>query len=173
MTKEEYMKIKQGLDGAQDSTIPFPVVQDDTIAVVGDANKTENKKYDYTIRFCIPHKTEKGLEVTTKDKEYKDVYITPRQQATLQKVMVEFLMYFRKPNKEDGSVADYTQDELNQIIASMDEKITDDMYMLVGTVLGVDEDLREYMMPSSVLSALNKIIRNYPDMVNSADTFFE
>ena len=46
------------------------------------------------------------------------------------------------------------------------------MYDLVAAVLHIDDDLKEYMYPSSVFDAVSKIFMQYPELVNEADTFF-
>ena len=50
---EEYDKIKAAIEGAEDSVVPFPVM-DDELIVVGDANETQLNKHDFKMRFKVP-----------------------------------------------------------------------------------------------------------------------
>lgn len=52
ITAEEFKSIENKLDDAQESDTPFVAHNDeDSITVIGDANKTENKKLDLTITY--------------------------------------------------------------------------------------------------------------------------
>lgn len=158
MTQEDMLKIKAEMDATRESTTPFAVVNDDTLAVVGDANETQTVLTDYTITFKLPNG--KG-GVIERDVEYKDVFITPRQETKVVKVYAELLPYYRKITNS-GTIEDYSDEELEVLAGEMDEHIYDLMYELVGTVLGVAPELMEYMKLESVLEAVAKIIRNYP-----------
>lgn len=172
MTQEELLKIKGGLDEAEESTTPFAIVDDSTLTVVGDANDTAVVMSDYEINFRIPKKDADGkIQYSIQTIEYKDVFITPRMDTKVIKLITKLIPYFRKP-KEDGTVGEYTQDELAEIIENMEDEIFDIMYDLVACVLNVDASLVDFMMPDSVLEAVAKIIRTYPSSVNAGDTFF-
>lgn len=161
MTQEEMLRIKNEMDKAQESTTPFAVVNEDTLSVVGDANDTKTVLTDYTITFRLPDG--KG-GVVNKDVEYKNVFITPRQETRLVRLYSELLPYFKKVTQEKG-IEEYTDEEMAIIASEMNEQIYDLMYELVGCVLGIAPELVDYMIPESVLSAVAKILRHYPQYI--------
>lgn len=163
-----YERIDEGIEKASQSVIPFQVTQDDELAVVGDANKTEINKHDFTITFKIP--TDSGY--VTRNKEFKGVFLKPRHESKVVKVVTELLPFFRKVNT-DGSISTYTDEEKARIVNEFSDSLYDHMYRLVEAVLGIDEDIGDYMTQASVLQAAAQIIEMYPEMVNESDTFFE
>ena len=170
-TKINYEEIKEGLEAAQSDTTPF-LIPDEELAVVGDANKTEINCHDFEITFRLPQKQEDGsIKQVTATKEYKDVYITPRMDSVVIKRLTGLMPYYKKPNS-DGSVTEYTEEESLKIAERFDDEVVDILYETVGTVLKIDKSLREYMTLPTVLQAAAKIIRQFPEIVNEADTFF-
>lgn len=165
---ETYERIDKGIEAAADSVVPFQVTKDDELAVVGDANKTEINKHDFTITFKVP--TEKGY--VTKTKEFKGVFLKPRYESKVVKLVTELLPLFRKVTA-DGSVENYTREEKLAIMNDFSDELYDIMYDLVGVVLGIDKDIADYMTQASAVQAAAQIIEMYPEMVNEADTFFE
>lgn len=173
ITLEQYNEIADAFDKAEESTIPFPVVDGDELAVVGDANKTEITKHDFKIRFTVPVEQENGsVKYSGVDKEYHDVFIKPRQRVQAVRHIVGLRPFYDKI-KEDGGVERFTAEEINGILDHMSQEIIDHMYDLTALVLGVDEGLKDYMEPMSVIAATTSIIRAYTDMVNEADVFFD
>lgn len=168
LTQEELLKMKEAVDSASNSTIPFPIVKDNTVAVAGDPNKTELNKQDFTISFRIPDG--QGGYIS-KDVEYKDVYLTPRRALTASRLITSLMPLFRNA-KSDGTVGDYTEEEMIVLVNSLDENVIDLMYKLVASVIGVNDELVEFMIPRSVLDAILKILTVYPDLVNTGDAFF-
>lgn len=173
MTKEQYDALLEAIDKAQESTRPFTVVKGDTLAVVGDANDTKLNKYSYEIKFEKPAYDDEGnlTGKTSETKTYKNVFITPRQQSRVVKILTMILPYFRKVN-EDGSIDEYTPYELGEIFATMDEEIYDLMYDLVAYVLHVPQEDKDYMSFPSVIGAALKILTEFPEVVNEAESFF-
>lgn len=172
MKREDYDEILKGIDDAENSVIPFPVVSDDEIVVVGDANETDIKMYDFDITFQIPVKGDDGIvRYRTENKHYKDVFITPRRNSAIVRTIVDLLPYFKKPD-ENGNLSSYTEEEVADLLENFDEAVYDRMYMLVAAVLGIDERLTFFMTEDSVWSATANIIRQYKATVNEATTFF-
>lgn len=165
---EEYNKIKGLLDEAEKSDTPYPSIKEDSIEVVGDANKTERNSHDFSITFILPN--DKG-EKEKKVQEYKDVYITPRRSTAIIPSIVELLPIFYKISDE-GSVGDYSAREAAEILKMMSPQAWDYLYDTVGAILGIDEKLREFMSTGSVLGAFNQFLREYPEIVNEAFDFF-
>lgn len=168
LTQDELLKMKDAVDRASESTIPFPIVKDNAVAVAGDPNKTELNKQDFTISFRIPDG--KGGYLS-REVEYKDVYLTPRRALTASRLITSLMPLFRK-TKSDGTIDEYTDEEMIALVNSMDENVIDLMYKLVASVVGVNDELAEFMIPKSVLDAILKIFTVYPDLVNTGDAFF-
>lgn len=174
MTKEQYDALLGAINKAQESTRPFTVVKGDTLAVVGDANDTELKKFEYEITFKKPTYDEEGNLVgkTTETKTYKNVFIAPRQQSRVVKILTMILPYFHKVN-EDGSLTKYTPLELAEIFTSFDESVYDLMYELVAFVLHIPNEEADYMSWASVVGAATKICIEFPEVVNEVESFFD
>lgn len=166
MTENEYKSIDEAIDQAQESVVPFPVSTEDELSVVGDANKTEINKHDFKIEFLVPQQG----KYTSYTKEFKGVYITPRQNVSIVKAVTALLPFFRKTNK--GEVGEYTEAEKREIASKFDQSVYDVMYDMVSVVLNIDPELKDYMTPQTVMDATVKILLQYPEMVNEADTFF-
>ena len=170
LTQEDLLKMREAANKASESSIPFPIVKDKSVAVVGDANRTELNKHDFTIVFRIPDPTDES-GYSTKVVEYKDVYPKPRQASDIER-LVTMLMPIMHKAKEDGSIEDYTNEELIELARDLNEGAYDLMYQLVTKVVGVHEELADYMTPKSVLDSVLKIFAVYPDMVNAGEAFF-
>lgn len=170
MTREDYDNIEQALQDAEKSDTPFLIASDDELKVVGDANKTELNLHDFEIAFRLP--PEDGGTYRTVKKAFKNVYITPRQDTKILKAITTMMPYF-KAARVNGEVERLTDDEKVSIIASLADEAYDIMYDLVAFVLGIDDELKNYMMPGSVMESVVKIIRSFPEAINEADVFFE
>lgn len=170
LTQEDLLRMKEAANKASESTIPFPIVKDGTVAVVGDANKTALNKHDFTITFCIPDQNaETGYAV--RHVEYKDVYPKPRQASDIER-LVTMMMPIMHKVKQDGTVEDYTTEELIALTEALNDGVYDLMYQLVERVVGVHKDLVDYMTPKSVFENTMKIFECYPDMLNAGEAFF-
>lgn len=172
MNQEDYKKIKEAIDSAQDSVAPFPVMDGDELAVVGDANETQLNKHTYEMRFKVPIEEDGKRKIVIKKVEYKDVYVTPRQEPKIVQSIVELLPFFKKI-KEDGTVGELTEEESWQILCDMDQAIYDNMYALVGNFLHIDRSLWDYMVAGDVVGVVVGILSDFHETVNEADTFFE
>lgn len=168
MTENEYKSIDEAIDQAQESIVPFPVSTEDELSVVGDANKTEINKHDFEIEFLVPD----GNKYTKHTKEFKNIYITPRQSPLVIKAMTALMPLFKKADGK-GNVVDYTDEEKREIVNKMSEEVYDALYDVVAAVLHISDDFKDYMTPQSVIKAATNIIYQYPEMVNESDTFFE
>lgn len=168
MTENEYKTLLDGIDKAEESTTPFQISTDDEIVVAGDANETQLNSHDFVVTFKTPGPDGYSFN----DVEYKDVYITPRQETKVIRAMTDVLPFFKKI-KEDGTIGKYSNDEIMQIVSEVGEDVYDHLYDLVGTVLKIDPALRDYMDLGSVMYNAGKIFFAYPEMVNEASTFFQ
>lgn len=171
MNIEEYKSIDEAFDKAQEDTTPFVVVNNGEVNVVGDANKTEINSHDYTVRFRIPVQENGKTKYKWLTKEYKDVYITPRMDTKITRAAIAILPFMRKD--EDGKFIKYTQDEMYEILDKFDDQVMDAMYDLVACVLRIDRNIKDFMDPKDVMSVGTRILLEFPEMVNEAETFFE
>lgn len=179
ISQEEFLKIANNLKKAEEDDTPFVVVKDNEIAVVGDANKTQQKKRDYVISFRFPMSDQRYLTPESRiikdcyitDIIYKDVFVNPRKDLEVIGAMMTILGYYKKI-KEDGTIEDRTPEDLFKLFALMESDVVDAMYKFVSVVLGVNEELVDNMLASSVINTCSKIIEDYPEIVNEADVFF-
>lgn len=181
MNQEEllqgYEVIKEGIDKAPESPTPFPIVKDEKLSVIGDANETQINKHDFKIMFRLPDGVADGEKVeggVLKEIEYKDVFVTPRQSGKVISSLCRMLPFFRKIiDSADGKEAiSFTADEITEMLAEFGDEFVDNMYDLVGKVLKIDDALIDYMLPQSAMAATAQIIANYPEIVNEAEAFF-
>jgi len=168
ITQEKLLELREAKEKANESDVPFPIMKDGDLAVVGDANKTEINKHDFTLRFIFP--SEGGYEA--KEVEYKDVWLKPRQAVTVQRLMTALQPLFYKI-QENGDLEDLSDDEMMEVVTQYEGTVLDQLYHLVAAVLGVDERLVDYIEPNSALEAYHKIMLSFPDLVKASDSFFE
>ena len=170
MTEKDYFKVVDAMDEAQESDRPYLIHEEEPI-VVGDANDTAVTPTDFRVLFRIPKKENNKVTYEYREIEYNDVYITPRMDMKIVRVMSELTPFFRKVNK-DGSVERYTDEEAMDIVRSLDDAILDHMYDLVGSVLSIDPRLVQYIEVGSVLRNVTEIIRAFPETYNESEAFF-
>lgn len=172
MDIQQYEGIEEALDAAESSVTPFPVVSDDEIAVVGDANATQLNKHNFKVGFRVPVQQEDGsVKYVRREKEFKDVYITPRDDATIARMISALLPMFKKI-RDDGGLEAYTKDEQLDILRRFDGEILDRVYDTVAAVLHISDDLKPFMYPMDAIDAATQILTVFPEAVNEADTFF-
>lgn len=171
MTREDYELIDGSLKDAEKDDTPFLITTEDELIVAGDANKTQRNIHDFEITFRIPVEEDGVVKYTTVKKEFKSVYITPRQETRILKMFTAMLPFYHRVNAE-GGVEKLSEEEINLMLVESGDEMLDSMYDLVGVVLGIDQDLKDYMLPSSVLFAASNIIHAFPEMVNEAGLFF-
>lgn len=171
MASIDFNAIREDMEAAQTDTTPF-LIPGDEPTVVGDANKTRINSHDFEITFRVPQEMEDGsVQQIKKTKEYKGVYITPRMDAVVQRLVTKMMPYMYEI-AEDGSLRPYTAEEINKVSEEFDKEMTDILYETVGTILKIDPVLWDCMMPDSVQAAASKIILQIPELVNEADSFF-
>ncbi len=179
MKKTDLLAISKKLKQTNEDDTPFLVMKDQEISVVGDANKTEVKKDDYSIRFRMPknkfdEKPEGAAEVGTYyvfSIDFKGITITPRSDLKILDAVMKIIPFFNKL-KENGSIEGLEKEELFSVFAQAGEAVHLAIYNLVATFLGIDDELGEYMLPFSVIGAMSQLIDNHPEVFNEADVFF-
>lgn len=179
LTPADLLNINKKLKKIDNDDTPFAVVKDEEISVVGDANKTQIKKNDYTLKFRVPISlfTEKPKEAQIVGASYvftvdfPDVTINPRSDLIIVDAIMKITPFFKKL-KENGDVEDFTDEELISVFAYAGDEVHLAIYNLVATFLQVNDDIAPYMLPFSVIGALSEIIENHPEVFNEADAFF-
>lgn len=180
ITKEELKKINDSIKKAEEDTTPYPVVMDGKVRVVGDANRTEVKSRDYTVKFRFPKEYEKYFEGEVSEvigdyiiveTEYKNVHISPRSDMKILAAISKIFPFVKKLG-DDGSVSEMTDAELIDMCLNMPNEIEDAMYILTASILGVDEDIRDWMLATSVFDFVSRFIDDFPEVANEADAFF-
>lgn len=186
LSQNDLMEIQRKMREAEADTTPFTVIDGDgNMSVVGDANKTESKTYDYVVRFRIPAQYKylvSGGEETLQEivggkyivteVAYPNVCITPRMDIKIVNCLND-LKPFLVEILEDGESKDRDKEELGKFVVSTltNDAIMDAMYNLVKTVVGVDDALVPMMMYDSVFENVLNIIRDFPEVINEEDFF--
>lgn len=181
LTEKDLMKIQEAMREQESDTTPFAIIDGEGgVSVIGDPNKTEIKHYDYTVRFRIPSQfVDEGTgnkivngKYTVVELEYKDVTISARKDLQIVACLND-LRPFLVEVLPDGESKDRDEDELKKIITNLITKqsIINAMYNLVGTVVGVKEELIPMMLYDSVFENVVKIIRDFPEIINEEDFF--
>lgn len=183
---DAYKKMEKSIDAAPESPTPFPLVKDEKLIVVGDANETQVNKHDFTITFRLPDGVVEGEKVVggvLKEVEYKDVFVPPRQSGKVISSLCRMLPFFRKiidtamdnhgeDVAEEKKAISFTQDEVVSMLAEFGDDFVDDMYDLVGKFLKIDEALVDFITPESAMKATLQILNEYPEIINEAEAFF-
>lgn len=177
---DAYKKMEQSIDAAPESPTPYPIVKDEKLHVIGDANETQINKHDFKIVFRLPEGVvdgEKTIGGVLKEVEYKDVFVPPRQSGKVISSLCRMLPFFRKVvdmkgNPGEKETISFTSDEVVEMLAEFGDDFVDDMYDLVGKFLKIDDALVDYMIPESAMKATLQILNEYPEIINEAEAFF-
>lgn len=177
MNQEEllnvYNDVKEQIDTAPESPVPYPVVQNEKMSVIGDANETEINPRDFKIEFEFPKGTVNGKETDTgvlKEIDFKDIWITPRQRSKVVAAVCKLMPFFRKID-ENGD-REYTREEVEELMAEFGDEMIDNLYDLVAMVLKIDPTIVDFMTYRSAIDASVKILNNFPEVINEAMAFF-
>lgn len=182
MTEKDLMKIQEAMRDAEKNDTPFAIIDGDGgVSVVGDVNKTEFKKYSYTVKFRVPsqfasmlHDGEAivGGKYTVAKIVYPDVYISPRKDIILLNCLND-LKGFLIEVLPDGETKDRSPEELTSIIMSniTNKVVLNAMYEFVGTAIGVSDVLIPMMTYDSVFENFIKLVNDFPELINEQDFF--
>ena len=179
MKAKDFLAVNNQLKKTSEDETPFLISKDEELIVVGDANKTEVKTNDYSIKFRMsksefdtkPEGAQEIGDYYVFSLIYEGISITPRSDLKIVDAIFKILPFFNKLN-ENGSVEDLSREELLSMFANAKEEIHLAMYNLVATFLGIDDHLGAHMLPFSVIGALSQLIDNHPEIFNEADIFF-
>lgn len=178
---QDMLDIQASMNEAHKDDTPFAVVADNGVNVIGNANKTEVKSHDYNMRFRFPKSMAQGIDpkdivqtvgdYVIVNMEFTDVHIKPRNDVDINAAIVQILPYFKNMN-EDLSVTDKTQEELIQLVKTVNDDIGLDIYDVVAAILDVDKSLKDYMLFTDVLEVLKRMPQDFPEVFNEAESFF-
>lgn len=178
---QDMLDIQASMNEAHKDDTPFAVVSNNGVNVVGNANKTQVKSHDYNVRFRFPKSMADGIDpkdivqtvgdYVIVNMEFTDVHIKPRNDVDINAAIVQILPYFKDFN-EDLSVTDKTQEELVQLVKTVNDDIGMDIYDVVAAILDVDKSLKDYMMFTDVLEILKRMPEDFPEVFNEAESFF-
>ena len=181
ITREEFEEIKRRFDEAENDDTPYAIVANDEIGIVGDPDKTEQKKGEYTIRFGFPNTPEWREHIDPKEifketenyigveKTFKNVFISPRRHSIVISAFTELYAFFNYIT-DDGEIRELTEEEIPMALQMLDENI-DAVYKAVASVIGIDADIAEWMFQTDATTALLKMIKDFPEIVNETDFF--
>ena len=193
LTLDEYKRIKKLIDEAEKDETPYASVQEDSIAVVGDANKTEMNEHNFTMRFIMPDNEETDQWIAdnkddnsikqisrengrvTIDWRYKNVFIKPRIMPKLLTVSAKWFSLFYKTDINDKYEFRFTDYGIQDVITLLDEMTdeqVDSIYQTVATILGVPTQYTDNMSFEYVLNVFGKLPEYYPELMNELYDFF-
>lgn len=180
ITPQEMKKISDKLEVTKADTTPHVGVHDEEILVIGDANKTEKKSHDYTMRMRFPAAMEESVgteNVVSRvgqfiyvDVTYKDVTITPRNDLKIVRSIAILFPFFKKVS-EDGGLKPLDEDELSEFVKDLSDEIVDAMYDLVADFLNEDKEVALKFAWPSVLEVIVRFMEDFPEVWNEADFF--
>lgn len=176
---ESYDSLKESMDKAEQSTVPFPVVTpDDEIKIVGDANNTTPVVSSYVVSFLIPISKAPNLNAPTVGNnklyvhEYKDITLPVEKAVVISSYVSELIPYFYKP-KEDGEVVEYEMKEQIEIRKNFaDESFLNNLRNIVKALLDMEDDLLQYVTYKTLLSITLQLFDEHPEIVNESFSFF-
>lgn len=186
LTVEEFIELKKKMDEAENDTTPYAITQDDEISVVGDPNKTEVKKQDYMIEFGYPNTAswQKRLKAEKAEifgqsanyigvrRYYTDIWIPPMIYTAVQTAFAEMYQFFNVI-MDDGAVRDLTGDEIVTAIKMLSQEMMESMAHAVASILRIPEQEELFMLPTSTMGAVMRMIEDFPELMNGVDFFTE
>lgn len=184
VTVGDMARLQDGLEKTHEDDTPFPVVTRDGMTVVGDVNKTENKAFDYNIRFRFTQQEAEELGIDPKEiiqtvgnyvivrMEFENVSIKPRYDLEISAAIVRIFPYFYSINEETKKIGKRSDEETIEMVKEMSVEIGDDLYNIVAAVVGVDRRIVDHMMWNDVVDSVIKIMGDFPEVFNESEGFF-
>lgn len=183
ISNSDVMNLSDSMQKAKDDPTPFALVNNDVINVIGDPNKTETVKNDYVMAFRVP-KTfyeEKGFTDSAEDigefksftRHYKDVTITGFTDLKIMSAMLKLQPFFMKAKEDNNGSLEYRdKTDMIHVMAVASQDIILAMYNVAAALLGIDDELGQFMYPAFVMKTLNTLFESHPEMLNEVDGFF-
>lgn len=180
---EDVVELSKKAQAAKDDDTPFAVVQNGTISVIGDPNKTKVKKNDYIMAFRVPKSLyeERGLTDEAKDvgefkvftRKYEGVTITGFTDLHVMSAMLKLQPFFMKAKEDNNGSLEFREPtEMIHLMAAASYDIIKAMYNVAAALLGIDEELGSFMYPAFVMKTMNTLFTAHPEMLNEVENFF-
>lgn len=187
---EQMTELLKVADEAKKDDTPYTAIVDEEINVLGNPNKTEVKKHDYTVEFAIPNTEENkalleanGIEIKYESenylriqREYHDVFVPARRASDILEAFTRLQAFINKVTKLDDKgnleISVRTDEELLEVMSELNNDIEDAIYRAVGTFFGLSEkDADSILLPSAIFNVIN-IALNNPEVMNGSEVFF-
>lgn len=182
ITAKDMVEIQQSMNDAQKDDTPFAVVTNEGLNVVGDANKIAPKSHDYNIRFRFPKSMAEGIDpndiiatigdYVVVNMEFNDVHIKPINDVDINAAIVNIIPYFKTMSEDYKHIQDKSEEELIELVKTINDDIGEDIYNVVAAILDVDKSIKDYMILTDVLEVLKRMPADFPEVFNEADSFF-
>lgn len=128
-TLNDWLGIKDSLEKAREDDTPFAVHGNDgSLSVIGNANKTENKKFDYQVKFryekdelqAIPPNAKEVGKYVTFTIDFEDIHVNPRKDLEL----VESAMNIYPLIKDLGEIAEDRANKVEELAKKHGVKVS-------------------------------------------------
>lgn len=182
LTVENMEQFSRTLDNAQKDDTPFLAVSDGKASVIGNPTKTEKKVTDYKILFGLPPEWRDRIgnakiireteDEITVEATFKKVFIPGRYRMDVVTAVTGVLPFLRK-TAPNGEVQEFTIDEYSDIVNSLNREVMSALYDVIKTVLRLDDDIADCMLPMSAIVTALQMFESMPDALNEADLFTE
>lgn len=179
---EDMVSVQEKFNEAGHTDVPIAVMQGDKLKVVGDANKTEVKSRDYTMRFRFPKSMaanvdEKDILVDLGEYvivrfEFTDVHIVPRRDYEIMESIIDIIPFFKGLADDGITLTDLSQPELLKVLHNANEQIGDAMYNVVAAFLDINPEIKRYMILTDVMARVQDFENDFPEVFKNADVFF-
>ena len=184
MTVEQFIEMKKKMDEAENDTTPYAVTENDEMSVVGDVNNTEIKKHEYVIQFAYPNTAywrqrikHQNMEVLSETpnyigvrRQFKDIWVPPRVYTAVQTAFAEVYQFFNIAT-DSGEIRDLTNEEILEALRILSQTMIESMCHAVATVLRIEPEEEECMLPTSTMKTILLMIDDFPEIINGMDFF--
>ena len=181
---EDMVGVQTKFEEAGHTDVPVAVVQKDGLKVVGDANKTEIKSRDYSVRFRFPKRmaSQYNIDPDSVIKEiddyvivrfdFIDVHIVPRRDYEILESIIAIIPFFKKLDDDGVHLSDLSPEELLPILHQANDEIGDAMYQVVAAFLDIDPRIMRYMILTDVMARVQDFEADFPEVFKESDIFF-
>lgn len=182
---EDFIKATKQMKAETEDETPFlDINPDKTVSVIGDPNQIEVKKTDIYARYRLPkdkfpNKPDGADDYGNcwgVDLAHEEVFIHPRKDAKMQDWIMElytFMLKIKPDGEDDVEIEDMKEQELLHMFAMAGDRIQTAFYNIVGTYLGIEDELLEYMTVNSVMRVFSILADRHPEMLDQARRFFD
>ena len=187
---EQMSELLKASEEAKKDDTPYVAIVDDEINVLGNPNKTETKRHDYSVEFAIPNTKENrellkanGVEIKFESENYlriervfKDVFVPARRASDILEAFTRLQAFINKVTKIDDNgnleITVRTDEEMLEVMSELNKDVEDAIYRAVGAFFGLsDKDTDSIVLPSAIFNAI-MIAANNPEIMNGSEVFF-